>query len=167
MAAFDYTHQIKCGRTTVMKSQLHHLFVLCLIFFGTACGTLLALDAPDWKKDPLLISIDKSAKGIMAEYQEWSENWAKSNRKPTEKDLVINRITEEFFITLQNALANAPNPELLNQSVRFLDTSVPVEFDDTWRFVFIEISNVAKTAEGRLLHSEHLENLQKRAMDSK
>lgn len=113
------------------------------------------------------MSIDKSAQGIMAEYIAWSEDWAKSDKEPTEKDQIINRITEEFFIALMNALAVTPNPELLRQSVRFLDTRVPSEFDDTWRFVFIEFSNVAKGADGRPLHSEHLENLKKRAMKSK
>ncbi len=103
----------------------------------------------------------------MAEYEAWSEDWVKSDRKPIEKDQVINRITEEFFIALMNTLAVAPNPELLMQSVRFLDTKVPPEFDDTWRFVFIEFANVAKGADGRPLHSEHLENLTRRAMKSK
>lgn len=148
-----------------MKAHLHSI-ILGLLLLGAACGSLTSKDAPDWKDERLRMSIDKSAQGIMAEYEAWSEDWAKSDKKSTEKDRIINRITEEFFITLMNALAVAPTPELLNQSVRFLDTKVPSEFDDTWSFVFIEFSNVAKGADGRPLHSEHLENLKKRAMKS-
>lgn len=150
-----------------MKAHLPYSIILWQLLLAAACGSPPARSEADWKKEPLLISIDKSAQGIMAEYEAWSEDWAKGDKRPTEKDQTINRITEEFFITLMNALAVSPNPELFTQSTRFLDTKVPSEFDGTWRFVLIEFSNVAKGADGRRLHSEHLENLKKRALKSK
>lgn len=152
-----------------MKTQLQLVVLTWLLLLNAIWGSPPdpVKNATDWKKDPLLKSIGKSAQGVMAEYEAWSEVWSKSDKKRTEKDQIINRITEEFFITLMDALKFAPNSELQSQCIRFLDAKVPSEFDDLWSFVFIEFSNVAKGADGRPIHSGHLENLKKRAMKSK
>ncbi|TLD69489.1 hypothetical protein FEM03_17785 [Phragmitibacter flavus] len=145
-----------------MKSSLQYTFLLSFLLLGAVRGSPVDT-AHDWEKNPLLNSISISAQGIMGEYEAWSNDWSKSDRKPTEKDQIINRITESFFISFINCLAVARNPQLLTQGARFLDTQVPSEFDHLWKFVFIEFVNAARDADGKLLQSEHLINLKKRA----
>lgn len=65
-----------------MKATLPHSIILWLLLLAAACGSPPASSEADWKKEPLLMAIEKSARGIMAEYEAWSEDWAKSGKKP-------------------------------------------------------------------------------------
>jgi hypothetical protein len=140
--------------------------LLTLLLFGTAYGDS-SKKAPDWKQDPVLKSTLTLSLEVMEEYEAWAEEWTDNPRKPTREDLTINRVTESVFRCLINLLSVAPNPQLQEQGLRFLDTKVPSEFDEMWRFVFIEFSNVARNADGKPLQSDHLTNLKRRAMDVK
>ena len=117
-----------------------------------------------WEKDPILKSINLSAQTIMSEYEDWAKDWAKEERKPLKSDQIINRLTEGFFITLIQSLKSDPNPKLQDQMIQFLDTTVPPQFDDTWRFIFIECTNLNHKAKTHSSTSDHLENLTRRAV---
>lgn len=146
--------------------NIYRTVLFALLLFGTAYGNP-AKNARDWEKDSVLKANWALSQNIMGEYEAWSEDWTKGARKPSREDQAINQLVEFHFVYLIHLLALAPNPELVVQCLRFLDTQVPPEFDHMWTFVFIEFSNVAWDADGKRIQSDHLTNLTRRAMNGK
>lgn len=132
---------------------------LFIVFFSSGNGN--SQENPrNWDKDPVLQSVALLTRDVMNEYQNWANDWVAGGRRSTEVDMAMNRMAECVFVRLIHVLAAAPNPRFAAHCVRFLHANVPSEFDEVWRFVFIEFSNVAVHIDGK----EDGENLLKRSM---
>lgn len=141
--------------------------LLALALSLTAVFPSTAAEDP-WKTRPELGRLWLIASTMIWNYADWSDEYRESGRQPGPADWTVNHMTEEVLIQVHAALGESPNAELQRECLLLLGEKVPLEFDDIWRMLHLEMdANLDKTVSrevGEILKRKGLPSLQDRAM---
>lgn len=121
-----------------------------------------------WKTQPELRRLWLIGSSMIWNYADWSDEYRKSGRKPGPADWTVNHMTVEILLQVHAALGESPNAELQRECLLLLGEKVPLEFDDLWRMLHLEMdANLDKAVSrevGEILMKKGLPSLQDRAM---
>lgn len=139
-----------------------------LIVLSLACVFPAAGSEDPWNTRAGLRQLGSHARSTMLDYASWSEEYVVSRRKPGPADWTVNRMTENLFLQLLDALREAPNAALQRDCLMHLGEKVPREFDALWKMLYLEMDanldkNVSREV-GELLKKKGRPALRDRAM---
>lgn len=115
------------------------LFTLIAITF---CSPIKMYGVDEWREQRVLSAILVSAGTAISEYESWADDLSKAKRSLKDSDHSINLMTESIFLVVQMALAEHPNPRLLEECLIFLGTKVRPEFKDLWAARILEMADL-------------------------